>query len=102
MTIENYKVSLEINSATNPIHGPFHPRRPDKILTKMVRGMLPKRRASGVEAMKRLRVYIGTPIELTDKNKETFVESKITRPESNYTAIGDIAAEIGWKGVPIS
>ena len=41
--------------------------------------------------MKRLRVYIGTPIRLTDKNKETFVESKITRPESNYTAIGDIA-----------
>ena len=23
MTIENYKVSLEINSVTNPIHGPF-------------------------------------------------------------------------------
>lgn len=41
-TIEIYKEFLEISSATNPIHGPFHPRKPDKILTKMVRGMLPK------------------------------------------------------------
>ncbi len=35
-TIQLYKEHLEINSATNPIHGPFHPRRPDRILTKMV------------------------------------------------------------------
>ena len=50
--------------------------------------------------MKRLRVY-SYPYGVHDKNKETFVESKITRPESNYTAIGDIGVEIGWKGVPI-
>ena len=43
-TIELYKEHLEINSVTNPIHGPFHPRRPDTMLTKMVRGMVPKQR----------------------------------------------------------
>ena len=26
MTIDSYKEHLEINSVTNPIHGPFHPR----------------------------------------------------------------------------
>ena len=46
-TISLYKEHLEINSVTNPIHGPFHPRRPDTILTKMVRGMIPKSKASG-------------------------------------------------------
>jgi large subunit ribosomal protein L13 len=55
-TIQLYKEHLEINSVTNPIHGPFHPRRPDTILTKMVRGMIPKRKSSGIEAFKRLRV----------------------------------------------
>src|SRR3712207_9525528 len=35
-TIESYKEHLGINSVTNPIHGPFHPRRPDTILSKMV------------------------------------------------------------------
>jgi large subunit ribosomal protein L13 len=40
-TIDSYKEYLGINSVTNPIHGPFHPRRPDTILSKMVRGMMP-------------------------------------------------------------
>jgi len=47
-TIEEYKEYLTISSATNPIHGPFHPRMPDRILTRMVRGMLPKRKSSGL------------------------------------------------------
>jgi len=38
-TIEEYKEYLTIASNTNPIHGPFHPRMPDRILTRMVRGM---------------------------------------------------------------
>ena len=50
--------------ATNPIHGPFHPRRPDTIITRMIRGMVPKRKPSGIQSFKRLRVYIGVPEEL--------------------------------------
>jgi len=97
-TIELYKEHLEINSATNPIHGPFHPRRPDRILTKMVRGMVPKRKASGVEAFKRLRVYIGVPDQFKDSRLEVFEDSKITKPASYYITIGDVAKEIGWRG----
>lgn len=98
-TIELYKEHLEINSATNPIHGPFHPRRPDTILSKMVRGMVPKRKTSGVEAHKRLRVYIGVPEEIRKEKMESFPDSKITKPESYYMTVGDVAKQIGWKGV---
>jgi large subunit ribosomal protein L13 len=98
-TIELYKEHLEINSVTNPIHGPFHPRRPDTILTKMVRGMLPKRKSRGVEAHKRLRVYVGIPEMLKNSKIETFEDSKITKPESYYTSVGDVAKQIGWKGL---
>lgn len=97
-TIQLYKEHLEINSATNPIHGPFHPRRPDRILTKMVRGMMPKRKASGIEAFKRLRVYIGIPDQLKNSTMESFEDSKITKPVSYYITIGDLAKEIGWSG----
>ncbi|MGA6922339.1 MAG: 50S ribosomal protein L13, partial [Nitrososphaeraceae archaeon] len=71
MTINLYKEYLEISSVTNPIHGPFHPRRPDTILTRMVRGMIPKTKTSGIEAFKRLRVYIGVPEELKNKKAES-------------------------------
>lgn len=96
-TIKRFKEDLEINSATNPIHGPFHPRRPDRILTKMVRGMVPKRKTSGMEAFKRLRVYIGVPSDLKDSKMELFEDSKIRKPASYYISIGDVAEEIGWK-----
>jgi large subunit ribosomal protein L13 len=97
-TIELYKEHLEINSVTNPIHGPFHPRRPDTILSKMVRGMVPKRKSSGMAAFKRLRVYIGVPEEMRSANTESFSDSKITRPEAYYISVGEIARQIGWNG----
>jgi large subunit ribosomal protein L13 len=97
-TIELYKEHLEINSVTNPIHGPFHPRRPDTILTKMVRGMVPKHKTSGIEAFKRLRVYIGIPEEMKNIKVESFIDSKITKPASYYITIGEVAKQIGWKG----
>ena len=98
-TIDLYKEFLEINSVTNPIHGPFHPRRPDTMLTKMVRGMVPKTKTSGIEAFKRLRVYIGIPDQFMNKKAESFEDSKITRPPAKYISVGDVAKQIGWKGV---
>ena len=97
-TIELYKEHLEINSVTNPIHGPFHPRRPDTMLSKMVRGMVPKRKSSGVTAFKRLRVYIGVPDEMKNAKTESFSDSKITKPEAYYVSVGEVAKQIGWKG----
>ena len=97
--IESYKKRLEIGSIINPIHGPFHPRRPDTIITKMIRGMVPKRKSSGIQAFKKLRVYIGVPDELKNSAMQTFDDAKITRPESFYTSISDVAKQIGWKGV---
>ena len=99
MTIGLYKEYLEINSVTNPIHGPFHPRRPDTMLTKMVRGMVPKTKTSSIEAFKRLRVHIGIPDQFMNKKAESFEDSKITRPPAKYISVGDVAKQIGWKGV---
>ncbi|HEY6536925.1 MAG TPA: 50S ribosomal protein L13 [Candidatus Nitrosocosmicus sp.] len=97
--IESYKKRLEVSSVTNPINGPFHPRRPDTIITKMIRGMVPKRKSSGIESFKRLRVYIGVPNELKNSTMKIFDDTKITRQESFYISMSDVAKQIGWKGV---
>jgi large subunit ribosomal protein L13 len=97
-TIDSYKEHLEINSVTNPIHGPFHPRRPDTILSKMVRGMVPKRKSHGISAFKHLRVYMGVPEDMKGANMKSFDDSKITKPESYYISVGEVAKQIGWKG----
>ncbi len=98
-TIEIYKEYLEIASNTNPIHGPFHPRKPDRIITKMVRGMLPKRKSSGLTALKRLRVYISIPPELKKTKLETFEDSKIRKPSSYFITLGELSKQIGWNGL---
>ena len=97
-TIDSYKEHLEINSVTNPIHGPFHPRRPDTIISKMVRGMVPKRKPDGIGAFKHLRVYMGVPDRMKEAKMESFDDSKITKPESYYISIAEVAKQIGWKG----
>jgi len=98
-TIEEYKEYLTISSATNPIHGPFHPRMPDRILTRMVRGMLPKRKSSGLTALKRLRIYVAIPPDLKNAKLETFEDSKIRKPSSYFITLGELAKQIGWKGL---
>ncbi|MEE9565831.1 MAG: uL13 family ribosomal protein, partial [Nitrosopumilaceae archaeon] len=39
--VEEYKAFLDISSILHPKHGPFHPRRPDTMISRMIRGMLP-------------------------------------------------------------
>lgn len=89
---------LNLGSVVHPKHGPFHPRTPDGILSRMVRGMLPRRKPSGAAALKRLRVYVGVPEEYSKVSFTDFEDSKATKPIAFYFPLGEIAAKIGWKG----
>ncbi len=95
--IKEYREFLEINSIINTKHGPVHYRRPDTIIAKMVRGMLPyEKKPSGIEAYKRLRSYIGSPKELKSFEKIQFEKAKIKKSASNYTTMGELCRVIGW------
>ncbi len=95
--IKEYRAFLEINSIINPKHGPVHYRRPDTIIAKMIRGMLPyDRKPSGKESHQRLRTYIGSPKELKSLEKIQFEKAKIKKSPSNYTTIGELCRVIGW------
>ena len=94
--IKEYRDFLEISSILHPKHGPFHPRRPDTIMKRMIRGMLPRKKPSGLTAHKRLRTYIGSPKELSSFERIQFDKAKIKRSASNYTTMGEIGRTIGW------
>lgn len=96
--IRQWHEYLQIGSIVNPVHGPFHPRNPDRILTRMVRGMVPRRKPKGASAMKRLRVYIGVPKDYEGVKAKEFEDAKIRKPVSYYMSINDLAKEIGWQG----
>lgn len=94
--VREYREFLEISSIINPKHGPFHPRRPDTIIARMVRGMLPREKPSGKSALSRLRTYIGSPREVKSFEKIQIAKAKITRSSANYTTMANLGRTIGW------
>jgi len=94
--INQWKERLELGSKVNPIYGPIHPRRPDNILRRMVRGMVPRKKPKGATAMKRLRVYIGVPSRLDQSKMTKFEETTATRPIPVYVTMGDLSKSLGW------
>lgn len=50
--------------------GPFIHRMPDRLMKRMIRGMVPWDRGRGKMAMRKIKCYIGVPDEL---QKESFI-----------------------------
>lgn len=96
--INQWKERLELTSHVNPIYGPIHPRRPDNILRRMVRGMVPRRKPSGLTAMKRLRVYIGVPPDVKAEKLTQFSDTAATRPVPVYVSMAELSKSLGWSG----
>ena len=94
--INQWKTSLELSSRVNPKYGPFHPRRPDNILRRMVRGMTPRTKPSGLAAMKRLRVYIGTPPDVKPVKMTEFKDTAAPRPIPVYVTMAELSRNLGW------
>ena len=93
--IKEYEDFLKIHSIIHPQHEPFHPRRPDTIIKRMIRGMLPKEKPSRKTDLARLRTYIGVPKEVKGIEKIQFEKSKITKSSSNYTSMAELSRYIG-------
>ena len=89
---------LEVGSITNPIQGPYHPRTPERIIKRTVRGMLPMRKPKGDNALKRLRVFNGIPEQYKNSKPIGFDDARATKPVAFYTPVGEVAKLIGWKG----
>lgn len=93
-----WRERLELYSHVNPIYGPIHPRKPDNILHRMIRGMVPKTKNKGKSAMNRLRVYIGVPDKYASVKTVRFDDALATRPLPLYTTLEEVSKSIGWSG----
>ncbi len=78
---------------------PKRPRSPVRLFKATVKGMLPKENKRGREALKRLRVYVGVPEEYASVEKVRFKDADASRLARSYIELGEIARELGWRGV---
>lgn len=77
----------------SPHHGPFFPRKPDLMLRRTIRGMLPYKKAKGRNALKKLKIYTGFPNEF--ENKEVISLTKEIK--TDFITLAELAKALGWK-----
>jgi len=75
--------------------GPKIPKRPDRVLKRMVRGMLPHKKPRGRLAYKRLKVYIGIPEDI-DFSKAIKVKEAMRKNETvPFITLGELYKMLG-------
>jgi len=94
-TFTDYKTTMDIGTRE---FGPYFPKRPERILKRTVRGMLPYKRARGRDAMSRIKVYVGIPAEFESAELTTIEEANMNRLSSNkYVELGEVSSRLGSK-----
>jgi len=90
--LAKYKARRAVVMKANPEHAPHWPRRPDMLVRRMIRGMLPFDKPRGRAAFKRISVHIGMPEELKGKP----IEQGEKKSVSKFMKIIDLSRELGW------
>jgi len=75
--------------------GPYYPKRADRILRRVIRGMLPYQTPHGRAALKRLRVYIGVPREIAGLPAEKAEVASLRT--ARFLRLGELSERLGAK-----
>jgi large subunit ribosomal protein L13 len=71
----------------------FYPKRPDGILKRAIRGMLPHKKQRGREAFENVRVYVGNP---HDKESEVLEGTSLDRLSNiKFVTLADVSETLG-------
>ncbi len=97
MLIDAWRAKLNIRTSSNPRRGPFHTRRPDKMVRRMLRGMLPWPKPRGKAALKRIKIYIGVPEKYADVEKIVLEKSRYRSMTQKHMLVKDLSYELGWR-----
>ena len=75
--------------------GPYYPKRPDRIMKRSVRGMLPYKRPRGREAFEGVRVYVGNPFEDAG-DPEVLSGTSLDRLSNiKFVQLGEVSERLG-------
>jgi large subunit ribosomal protein L13 len=75
-------------------HAPVHQRRPDRYFRRVVRGMLPWKKAKGRSAFHRVYAYVGVPEEYANKAPTKVPGADAAKLTSSYITLEELSKEI--------
>lgn len=93
---EEYLIKTHMGSTASRMRGkgPYYPKRPDRILRRAVRGMIPYQTPHGRAAFRRLRVYVGVPPEVAGQPTETVAAASTVRT-ARFIRLGELSERLG-------
>ena len=81
-----------------PKTGPFFYRTEDRLLKRLIRGMIPYKKFKGSSALKRIRCHIGIPESLKNNKFQSISNASLKNLNtSRYLTIKDLCKFIGKK-----
>ena len=90
---ERFKQKREMGA---PLIGPHFPRTPERILKRMIRGMLPYKQPRGKEAFARIKCHVGIPKQFEGKS-EKLNQFNVSKTYANFVTIKEISKKLGAK-----
>jgi large subunit ribosomal protein L13 len=78
----------------DPYHGPHYPKRPDMMLKRMIRGMLPYKKPAGRLAFSRIKVYLAVPEALQKERPRTLEQAGGSRPRGKHISMEALSGKI--------
>jgi large subunit ribosomal protein L13 len=89
--IDTYETRVDLGSD----RGPYYPKRPDRILKRSIRGMIPYKKPAGREAFENVRVYLGNPYE-GEQEGELIEGTSLDRLSNiKFISLGDLSERLG-------
>ena len=80
----------------HPMHGPYFPKMPDRIVRRAVRGMLTHKKERGRNAYQRVKCYIGLPDQFKSEKSETIKHADASKLKTlKYLRVGDLSKYYG-------
>ena len=92
---QRYRDKFEIRNISKPEESPNISRRPDLFVKRTVRGMLPSHTSRRLDALHKIKAYIGVPKEFEGKGVKMF---ELKNTGMKHVTVDFICKKVGWKG----
>jgi len=78
-----------------PLVGPYFPKTPERIVKRMIRGMLPYKKPRGRAAFEKIKCHVGVPEEFKSEKLETIQSANIHKTHAKYVSVKEISKVLG-------
>ena len=97
--VEEAMRRLKTRTLAAQYKAPTHPRRPDTYVRRVIRGMMPRKKAKGRNALRRVRIFMGVPEEYQGRSTIKIPDADASKLRCQYITVGELSEEIGgpWK-----